>query len=194
MGNAQQHRSQQKRSNRSGRHEQNKEGTKETHSNFSSQKKSNNLLESLKETPVKYSKPPFEFLIQSHQHPDNKLCAYFAYYHYMNGGVRKEDFKAKAIGPYLAIMSEEDALAMFSDGNDPGVYTQFGLSEVTNEAALKGDKLIIADIKRGHFYALRKHNDTWWNYDSYHQTAPTLIGDRTAAMAYLENKGVEVWA
>jgi hypothetical protein len=195
MDRLQQHRPQQKRSSLSAENKKNKEDFPQEALGFNGQKKGKNLLNIIKKDSDKNCKPPFEFLIQSNQYPDNRLCAYFAYYHYMNGCVEKEEFKAKAIKTYLEIIpDEEEALKLFSDGNDPGVYSQFGLSEVNYENALDGEKFIIADVKKGHFYALRKHNDTWWNYDSFCRTAPTLIGDRTAAMNFLKQKGQPVWA
>ncbi|WP_287360107.1 DUF4157 domain-containing protein [Moorena sp. SIO3B2] len=141
------------------------------------------------------SLPPYKFLIQKHELPDCNLCLYFGYYHYMNGDVNKEEFIKKAIEPYVDLgMSEQEALDFFYDGNDPGLYKKFGLSEVSYDNALKGDRLIVADVNKGHFYALIKYKGIWWNYDSYFQTNPTKIGDEKAAMDYLNDKGQAVWA
>ena len=138
--------------------------------------------------------PPYKYLIQEHKEPDSNLCAYFAYYHYTNGNVDKEQFINRAIAPYLNIMEHNDALNMFYDGNDPAVYKEFGLREASYQEALENKRLIIADVKqKGHFYALREYKGTWWNYDSYHQTTPTPIGDENAAMNYLESKNPNVW-
>lgn len=140
------------------------------------------------------SSPPFAYKIQAHEPPDNKLCLYFAYYHYMNGQVDKNEFISKAIQPYIEIgMSKEDALEKFYDGNDPGVYSKFGLSQASYAEAIDGKRLIVADVNKGHFYALLYHEGNWWNYDSYYQNKPTLIGDREAAIRYLKDKRQPVW-
>ena len=144
------------------------------------------------------SLPPYAYLIQEHQPPESNLCLYYAYYHYMNGKVDREKFINEAIQPYVVNfeMSKEDALEMFYGGNDPEVLGKFGLTNKVNDyqAALNGERLIVADKTHGHFYALRKYNDIWWNYDSYRQTAPSQIGDINVAMNYLTEKKQDVWA
>ncbi|WYL96834.1 MAG: hypothetical protein HEQ35_26295 [Gloeotrichia echinulata IR180] len=141
------------------------------------------------------SLPPYKYLIQNHEPPDSNLCLYFAYYHYMDGNVDKKEFESKAIKPYVELgIKHEEALKMYHDGNDPSVYQKFGLSEVSYDQALTGEKLIVAHVTKGHFYALRKYQDTWWNYDSYRQTKPSKIGDQEQAMAYLTKLDQPVWA
>lgn len=141
------------------------------------------------------SLPPYPYQIQNKTYPDKNLCLYFAYYHYKNGGVDKDQFISEASQPYIEIMgSQEAAKDMFMQGNDPALYKEFGLKEVGYDAALQSDRLIIADVSKGHFYALRKYDNVWWNYDSYFQNQPSKIGDQAAVLNYLKNKNQPVWA
>ena len=91
-------------------------------------------------------------------------------------------------------MEKEIAEKLYKDGNDPSILANYKLEETTNyEKALAGDKLIVADQANQHFYAMIKSKNSWWNYDSYHQTTPSKIGNFEQALTYLKNKGEKVW-
>ena len=143
----------------------------------------------------KSSMPKNAYLVQPHKPPESKLCAFYAYYHYTDGKIDKNEFEAKVIEPYKKIgLDDASAKELYLDGNDPAIYTKFGLKETASyEKALEGDKLIVADVAKGHFYAIIKSKNTWWNYDSYHQTNPSKIGNFEQALTYLKNKGQKVW-
>jgi hypothetical protein len=70
----------------------------------------------------------FLFLKQSHSGSDAKLCAFFALYHFKNGGITREQYVAAASQAYIDIgMDKDDAKEMALDGDDPETLVKFGL-------------------------------------------------------------------
>lgn len=129
---------------------------------------------------------PFKFLPQPHTSPDNKLCGFYALYHFTDGAVARQAYIDKATQHYVAQlgMSKPDAEKMVMDGNDPSVFSVFGLTH-TDERTLEAKGLgIIANISTGHFFAVRKEGAQWVSYDSYNHTAatsyPTLVALKAA--------------
>jgi len=126
---------------------------------------------------------PFKFLTQPTTGPDSKLCAFYALYHFTDGGVTKETYLDVATSYYQTQlgMDRHDAAALAADGNDPAVFTAFRLTEGDAAAVDTQTVLIVCDIGNGHFFTIRKDAGQWWNYDSFGRSKPTIIGDATAA-------------
>jgi hypothetical protein len=126
----------------------------------------------------------FLFLKQSHSGSDAKLCAFFALYHFKNGGITREQYVAAASQAYIDIgMDKDDAKEMALDGNDPETLVKFGLKAGNKGAVDSFEVLIVCDTTRGHFFAIRKQGDKWYSYDSWKYDEATLIGDNDAAKA-----------
>ena len=131
---------------------------------------------------------PFLFLKQSHAGTDAKLCAFFALYHFKNGGITRDQYIAAASKAYTDIgISDADAKGMALDGNDPATLARFGLT-AGNKGAVDGfEVLIVCDTTHGHFFTIRKEGGSWYSYDSWQYDAATLIGDAAAAKAVCGN-------
>jgi hypothetical protein len=126
----------------------------------------------------------FLFLKQSHSGPDAKLCAFFALYHFKNGGITREQYIAAASQAYIDIGMDKDAAKeMALDGNDPATLAKFGLHAGNKGAVDSFEVLIVCDTTRGHFFTIRKEGGEWYSYDSWKYDKATLIGDNDAAKA-----------
>lgn len=139
----------------------------------------------LEEQPVTPSIPSgFKFFKQG----SDGLCAYYALCHHGNTDIGKQNFLDKGKEYYLGLdmgVSEETALEMSNDGNDPTLLTgKFGFSKV---AITSKDVHILADVGAGHFIAVRKVDDVWWKYDSLN-SGPSFIGDDNAVTGFAKGK------
>lgn len=115
------------------------------------------------------------------------LCAYYSLCHFQNKDIGKDDFLQKAAAYYKRVLnsSDEDALKLAQDGNDPSLLIEvFGLKRVALTAK---DVHILADVGRGHFTTVRKVNGSWWSYDSL-KSAPVFIGDEDALAGVAKGK------
>ncbi|KST68632.1 hypothetical protein BC008_33845 [Mastigocoleus testarum BC008] len=125
-----------------------------------------------------------KFLPQPNTQPDCNLCAYYAYYHYTNGGTDKATFNQRAITHYQTRleMNFADAQAMYQGGNDPSVLESFQLNLHTTIPTRAVRKFIVAGTMNGggHFWTIKRIGWHWWSFDSYHQQAPSRIMDLNA--------------
>ena len=141
-------------------------------------------------TKGKQKKPKLPELKLLRQGRDN-LCSYYAYYHFTKGSIKKKSFLDTASKVYQQIpgVTQKEAQKMVEDGNDPSVFTSFGLEQKTSlKDAIKAGRLIVARMipGQGHFYTLLKFNGIWWTYDSL-KKEPIQIGDDEAVLKFLEN-------
>lgn len=114
------------------------------------------------------------------------LCAFYALYHFTNGGVTKPDFIKKASAYYMKALSmnQSDAEQLAHDGNDPAVLQAYQLAGAT----LGGkNAYVVADVSKGHFWTIRKVDDVWWLYDGL-KGAPQVIGLDKDAKAHVSGK------
>ena len=114
------------------------------------------------------------------------LCAFYALYHFTNGGLTKADFIKKAAEYYKKEldMNDSDVRDLVKGGNDPAVMQAFKLSG----ASMGGkDAYIVADVSRGHFWTVRKIDDVWWLYDGL-KGAPQVIGLEQEAKVHVSGK------
>jgi hypothetical protein len=138
---------------------------------------------------------PHKFLVQPKTPPDSKLCAFFALYHFTDGGVAKQDFITQATNHYVQIlgMAQPEAQALVLDGNDPSVLGLYHLSQ-SNEANLKKKGLgIIANTNNGHFFTVRFEGGKWYSYDSYNYTAPKEYATFDALKQAEIPSGSQIW-
>ncbi|GEM_PF-3089110 len=139
---------------------------------------------------------PFKFQVQPHTGPDSKLCGFYALYHFTDGAVTRQAYIDKATQHYMAPplgMTQPDALNMVMDGNDPSVFSVFGLTH-TDEKTLETKGLgIIANISTGHFFAVRKEGAQWVSYDSYNHTAPKAYPTLAALKAAEFPGNFQIW-
>lgn len=117
---------------------------------------------------------PHKFLVQPKTPPDSKLCAFYALYHFTDGGLTREGFIAKATQYYVEKlgMPQAEAEALVMDGNDPSVLGLYHLNQSDKTGLEKKGLGIIANTHTGHFFTVRFEDGKWFSYDSYNHTAP----------------------
>jgi len=114
------------------------------------------------------------------------LCAFYALYHYTNGGIAKDKFLKEAAKYYKTETGVDDKLAasMAKDGNDPALIPKLGPAA----ASFGGkDAYIVADVNKGHFWTIRKVDDFWWLYDGL-KGKPEVIGSDDDAKQHVGGK------
>jgi hypothetical protein len=124
----------------------------------------------------------FKFEKQPHGGEKSKLCCWYALYHYANGNFMDlNKFKKEGAAYYAKEtgLSEEDALDLLLDGNDPGLAIKL---------KKQSGKAHVMNLRDRHFYTVReievevdvegskkKKEKQWWSFDSYNFDWPQKL-------------------